>query len=186
MGLHDWSLSAIDLWSIEESASIQGTVQAAKEQLQRVETELARADQLVVKQVLDEAGYVTLRDELRAQAARLRRTIAEPMAELDLWRNAIREAVTFGASALKSFQEGTLEQRRALVVKLYENFAYIDRKPNIRLHSPYVILDGPRPTSHLENGDDENLPSPSEVLLCRRKNARPRDARMRALVAWSG
>ena len=184
--LHEWSLNAVDWWIEQEKAGLHSTVHAAEEDLRRVETELKRADQLLVKDVLNEASYGELRQELVAQEERLKQTLSEPAAELDAWRTAVAEALTMGACAAPAFENGAEDERRSLLAQLYENFAYIDRKPTPMLRFPYTLLDSERPSLDVKKTRDVNFPHPSEIPLNGRENARPVDAHLREFTLWSG
>lgn len=118
------------------------------------------------------------------RADRIRHSLDDPEAEIDSWRTVTTDALTFSATALDSFRNGSEDDRRAILARMYANLLVTDRKVAPVLRFPYSLLDGERPDGDMGKGPSQNPPDPSKIWLSLRKKARPRDARERAFMDW--
>ncbi|PKQ07437.1 MAG: hypothetical protein CVT71_01055, partial [Alphaproteobacteria bacterium HGW-Alphaproteobacteria-10] len=140
--LHQWTLGAIDWWAEHEKQGIHAQVSALQRELAEVDSQLERADRMLVKGVLNEVSYAALRAEIVPRAEQLKAQLQDPVTGIEAWRSAIDEAVTFGAVAGSAFQGGSPEERRAILARLYENLVVTDRNVAPVLRFPYAVLDG--------------------------------------------
>lgn len=100
------------------------------------------------------------------------------------WRTLIAGMLHWGETALAAFREGTNDEKRALLVEAYTNLPVRDRILAPELRFPYSVLThAPNIADGSLDPDTNRHPDP-ETVLNLRKNARPRDARLRAFSLW--
>jgi len=81
-------------------------------------------------------------------------------------------------------REKDVSDRRMLLGELYENLLVTDRITRPCLRFPFTLLSHVEELRSAFSGGDENRLPPPSIVLSRRKNARPRSRRERALHAW--
>jgi site-specific DNA recombinase len=119
--LADWTAEAMDLWFEQESNGKYADVRSKQDELARLEQQIERLTDLVVAGHLAEAEYVTRKSALLDRRTQLARIIEEPLAEIEAWRQSVKELMSDATLFLDGFRNGDSAQRRELIQRLYEN-----------------------------------------------------------------
>jgi hypothetical protein len=182
--LVEWTHVALDWWVEQERANGVALVRQREAELHTAEEQQRRLTDLLVAGVLAVPEYTERKAAEVDHIQQLHRAIQEPNAELESWRTRMRGVLNVGSTLLDAFRAGDDADRRALLGRVYENLTVTDRIAKPALRNPFSVLEEtPNVRQALSAGDANPLPPPRQVLS-HRKNARPRDARERALLAW--
>ncbi|MCC7540578.1 MAG: recombinase family protein [Deltaproteobacteria bacterium] len=180
----DWTLRAVDLHIERERARLGRDRRRREAELAVTERTLNDLTDMRLAGDLTDVEYRARRPALLVRVEELRRDLDDPTACLEDWRTFIAGMLQWGEVALAAFRDGSDDEKRRLVVEGCVNLPVRDRilKPELRF--PYqALLEAPKiPEGRTQRGVNR-LPAPAAVVNLR-KNARPRDARVRAFSQW--
>ena len=154
-----------------------------RREFERVDRQLHRLTDLALQSLIDDAELVARRAELLERRASLTR-IDGTAIDLTQWRAAVDGLLAVGQTMARAFRQGTDEERRALLGRVYANFVVKERKAAPVLRFPFQLVAEVRDIVEHRRGGDANLPSPHRFLHQNAKSARRGMTRDRALQTW--
>ena len=179
-----WSLEWIDWWAEQQRSEVESGARAIAAEIVRLEVRKKRLTELVISGTLAEQEFSEHQAEVVRRIDALRQDLANPLAALDDWRQAVKRTITVGSTIHAAFAAGSPEERRGLLTEMYENILVKDRKAAPVLREPFRVLDAQCPDRLIGDGGDENYPVISNIALNQSKNAHPGSLRERAFHAW--
>jgi site-specific DNA recombinase len=134
------TLAAVERRAARERDGLLGRIREQQQELARIEHELKAADHALLQGILPAQRYHTIHGELAAREAALQETLREPTAEVEQWRQALREAAQFSTTVMSAFESGTDDERRSILGRLYSRITVEEGELVLRLKFPYSLL----------------------------------------------
>lgn len=119
--------------------------QAIKTSLQQsianTKTKLASLNQMRLNDLIDDVEYLFEKKILLKEKRRLEQSLENSSRTRQAAAERAREVLNFGHTALKSFQNGSLDGKRTILTNIGSNFSITDKILSIQAEKPFVILE---------------------------------------------
>jgi len=93
-----------------------------------------------VKKLIDDEEYLQHKNRLLLEREKLKERIDDTRHGADRWLELTERAFTFACYANYWFDHGTLEEKNTILRTIGSNFLLKDRKLNIELKNPWILL----------------------------------------------
>lgn len=168
-----WLRDSLEVWASTRDAEVAERVHKLEGDLRQAEGDLERLTDVLVRGLLSDADYVVRRDQTRARITALEQVLAEPKAELEAWKAALSRALDDGVTLAAAFREGSTDDRRRLIARVYDNPVVSERIVKLALRFPFTLLDSARELCADAKRRDDNRAAAIDSLLNQNKIAHP-------------
>jgi DNA invertase Pin-like site-specific DNA recombinase len=166
-----WLRSAVDTWALEQEGQVAERITSLKLTLESVAAEKKRLTDLVVRGVLPEADYVKMRDDVQRRITDAEAALIDPEREVQRMRRLLCDALEGSVTLPELFKNGSTDERRDLLARVYCNRTVSDGIPRLDLAFPFTLI---ADAKALLQGSPERYCNPArtvDFLLNENKNA---------------
>ncbi len=110
------------------------------DKLNTITAQMRTLNTKLIAQVIDDATYTTMRNELITQKTKLEATAEKLGKDRSSNFSQIKELFCFARDVAKSYRNSSAEEKRIVLNKIGSNFSLKDRKLSVELRKPFLPL----------------------------------------------